>query len=97
MALSAVVHGYARVDDLAAITSAIHLTAAGLHTSMYADWVPSKANIADLPSRGSHYLPKALGAHQVPLRVPTRSELERPAEEWFDDAHETGRGLTWPV
>ena len=97
VALSAVVHGYARVDDLAAITNAIHLTAAGLRTSMYADWVPSKANIADLPSRGSHYLPKALGAQQVPLRVPTRYELERPAEDWFDEAHETGHDLPWPV
>ncbi len=51
--LSALVHGhYASVDmDMADISNAYHLLAAGLRTAAYFDYVPSAANIADLPSR----------------------------------------------
>ena len=51
---------------------------------------------ADPTSRGSHFPPEALGAHQEPLRVPARYKLERPAQNWFDEAHDTGRDLSWP-
>ena len=76
VAQSALVHGYARTDDLADISNGFHLMAAGLLTAAYFDYVPSKANIADLPSRGEFALPRALGADVVPMRVPGRAMLE---------------------
>ena len=44
-------HGYSGKKELAKMINAFHLQAAGLRTSVYFDYVPSKANIADLPSR----------------------------------------------
>ena len=76
VAQSALVHGYARTDDLADISNGFHLMAAGLRTAAYFDYVPSTANIADLPSRGELALPRALGADVVPMRVPGRAMLE---------------------
>ena len=63
---------------------------------MYAEWLPSKANTPTPPHGVATSPPKALGAHQEPLRVPARYKLERPAQNWFDEAHETGRDLSWP-
>ena len=54
------------------------------------------ANIADLPSRGSHDIPKALGSVEISLHVPTRRQLERPAVQWYDDAHRVGGERMWP-
>jgi hypothetical protein len=51
VALSAIVHGYARKPALAKAVNVFWMQAAGLRASIYLDWVPSKANIADLPSR----------------------------------------------
>ena len=51
VALSALVHGYSGKLDLATMVNAFYLQIAGLRSAVYFDWVPSKANIADLPSR----------------------------------------------
>ena len=51
VALSAFVHGYSGKPDLAKMVNAFYLQCAGLRASVYFDYVPSKANIADLPSR----------------------------------------------
>ena len=50
VALSALIHGYARSTDMAYMSNAFHMQLAGLRTSVYLDYVPSKANIADLQS-----------------------------------------------
>ena len=50
-ALSAAVHGYARAADMAAFVNALHYTDALHEVDAWYEWVPSKANIADLPSR----------------------------------------------
>ena len=50
-ALSNLVHGYASRPDCGRIANAFHLTVAGLHAKSWLEWVPSKANVADLPSR----------------------------------------------
>ena len=60
MAQSALVHGYASDVDMADISNGFHLLAAGLRMAAYFDYVPSKANIADLPSRGEFSVPRAL-------------------------------------
>ena len=50
-ALSKAVHGYANEPDMAACANALHLLDAALQCDAWFEWVPSKANIADLPSR----------------------------------------------
>jgi hypothetical protein len=50
-ALSAMIHGYASKLDCARIVNAFHLLAAVLGLYVWFEWVPSKANVSDLPSR----------------------------------------------
>ena len=51
VALSKLVHGYAREPDMAAVTNSLHVCDAFLHVDAWFEWVPSDANISDLPSR----------------------------------------------
>ena len=51
VALSALVHGYSGKPDLATMVNAFYLQLTGLRSAVYFEYVPSKANIADLPSR----------------------------------------------
>lgn len=53
MALSAYVHGYSGKQELAKTVNVFYLQMVALRASVYFDYVPSKANIADLPSRGN--------------------------------------------
>ena len=50
-ALSNLVHGYASRPDCGRLTNAYHLMLADLRCKVWLEWVPSKANVADLPSR----------------------------------------------
>ena len=87
VALSAMVNGYSSSTDMAALANAFHLTAVGLGARTYFDYVPSKANIADLPSRGEYDVPRRLGAVQGrPMVLPTRQQLEGPLHAWLDEA-----------
>ena len=55
VALSALkLHGYVGKEDLAEVVSAFHAYVTGLRAWVYLDYVPSAANIADLPSRGEY-------------------------------------------
>lgn len=91
VALAALVHGYSGKPDLAKAVNVFYLQSAALRTSVYLDWVPSKANIADLPSR------KAFGDLQRELcglgwdpsmvdsmRVPSVGQWHAPLESWFE-------------
>ena len=51
VALSALVHGYSGKVELAKAVNIFYLQMISLRSSVYFDYVPSKANIADLPSR----------------------------------------------
>ena len=51
VALSALVHGYSGKPDLAKAVNVFYLQMLSLRASVFFDFVPSKANIADLPSR----------------------------------------------
>ena len=99
VALSSLIHGYARQADMAEMVNAFHLYMAGLRTATYMDYVPSKANIADDPSRGSHYLPRAMGAEVElgGLRAPTYRMLSRSPQEWLADGAKYGKNLRWPA
>ena len=50
-ALSAAVHGYSGSAELGALCNALHLEFARLACRPWFEWVPSKANPADVPSR----------------------------------------------
>ena len=52
-ALSLFVHGYAHKHECAAIVNQYYLRLASLNACPYFEWVPSEANLADLPSRES--------------------------------------------
>ena len=80
VALSALIHGYASKPDLAAIVNAFHLWGAGLRMRPYFDYVPSKANIADLPSRGHFELLHDFGSRPIELKIPPISDWLSPAE-----------------
>ena len=62
VALSALVHGYARKEDMARLVNAFHLAAQALNVEFYHEWVPSKANVADIPTRPER-------AHEIPSNV----------------------------
>ena len=50
-ALSSTVHGYSSRPAMADIVTLYHLRLFSLQVSVWHEWVPSKANIADIPSR----------------------------------------------
>ena len=102
VALSALVHGYSGKPDLAKMVNAFYLQIAGLRASVYFDYVPSKANIADLPSRGAVHellhelrgVPLAARA-RTDLRVPHVGHWAAPLESWvLRFLHLNG---TWPA
>ena len=90
VALSVLIHGYASKSDLALLSNAFHLQLAGLSTTAYLEYVPSKANIADLPSREGFYELHAEldglsvlddDAHQ--LLIPDVAEWNLPLATWI--------------
>ena len=90
VALSVLIHGYASKSDLALLSNAFHLQLAGLRTTAYLEYVPSKANIADLPSREGFYELHAEldglsvlddDAHQ--LLIPDVAESNQPLATWI--------------
>ena len=62
VALSALVHGYAKKEDMARMVNAFHLAATALDVDFYHEWVPSKANVADIPTRPDRM-------HEIPSHV----------------------------
>ena len=50
-ALSNLIHGYASRPACGRLVNAFHLMLADLRCKVWLEWVPSKANVADLPSR----------------------------------------------
>ena len=88
VALSAMIHGYAKSTDMAYMSNAFHMQLAGLRASVYLDYVPSKANIADLPSRGEFRLLRRLGAAKVRMKTPTFTQWSVSLGEWSDRLEE---------
>lgn len=91
VALSKAVHGYANAPDMAAITNVLHVCDACLGVDSWFEWVPSAANIADIPSRDPltwdgdvSALWARVSARVAPsdsrrMAMPTMAELESPA------------------
>ena len=87
VSLSAMVNGYVGKEDLSTMVSAYHLMSTALQSRPYLDYVPSKANIADLPSRGEYLIPRMLGARIRPdaMKVASHQQLSGPLSRWYDD------------
>ena len=83
-ALSGMIHGYARKLDLARMVNVFHLQLAGLATDAYLEFVPSLANLADLPSRDEYEVLERLGGRRVSLNVPGAADWAAPLEAWLD-------------
>jgi len=93
-ALSRAVHGYANEPDMANITNSLHMCDAMLGVDSWWEWVPSKANVADLPVRDPptwdgeargvvakiYSRIDAQGFGRRELRLPTSAQLGNPAE-----------------
>jgi hypothetical protein len=83
VALSALIHGYVGKIDLARMVNAYHLQLAALRASVYLEYVPSLANIADLPSRNEFELLKSLGGRKCDVRLPPAGDWSAPLGVWF--------------
>ena len=88
-ALSALVHGYSGKPDLAKSVNVFYLQMLALRGSVFFEYVPSKANIADLPSRRlyaqlQHELNglQATDAVPDPLVVPSVGIWALPLSRW---------------
>ena len=71
------VQGYSSKPDMAVITNMLHSVDAALRVDCYYEWVPSAANIADIPSRDPRTrtstcvgIMARLGATRRALRLP---------------------------
>eukprot|EP00900_Chrysochromulina_parva_P009534 jgi/Chrpa1/18582/Chrysochromulina_OHIO_Genome00025611-RA len=82
-ALSALVHGYASKPDLARLVNLFHAQMAALHCWFYGDWVPSKANPADVPTRAerAHEMPPS--ASWIDMVLPALEAVERNVGAWI--------------
>lgn len=87
-AIAALIKGYARAPDSVRIVHAFAAFNLGLDASSWFEWVPSKANIADLPTRDEREaeaveLLRELRSTEVELRLPDVAAWDAPADEWM--------------
>ena len=76
---------------MAAMDNAYHMMSTGLRARVYIDYVPSEANMADLPSRG-YFITQRMGAMRWRMEVATYRQLRRPLHAWRDAA---AAAATW--
>ena len=63
--------------------NAFHLQLAGLEADVYLEFVPSLANIADLPSRNEFELLDRLGGRRVGINLPSAADWMAPLASWI--------------
>ena len=82
-ALASLIHGYSGKPDSARLVNLYHLVQMRLRSLPWLRYVPSELNIADWPSRIKISLDrlKDMGAIEVPMVLPTLSQLTGP---WAD-------------
>ena len=78
-------HARSRINSQAAIRNlnAFHLQMAGLRANAYYEFVPSLANLADLPSRNEFELLEQLGGRRVDVVFPPAADWLGPLRRWF--------------
>jgi hypothetical protein len=67
----AAIKGYSPAPDIARLVGAYHLRIARLGARIWIEYVPSAANIADMPSRGNFELVESIGAKRIPFIFPS--------------------------
>ena len=82
-ALAALIKGYSRAPDSARIVHAFHAFNVGLRATCWLEYVASKANIADLPSRGDFELLDELGSEARECVLPPTAAWDEAASEWM--------------
>ena len=89
-ALSALVHGYAGKPDMARLVNAFHAQTVGLRCMTWKEWVPSKANPADIPTRVERDGEMPESAVWVDMILPPIEMMEGDIAEWIRSvrAHE---------
>ena len=86
-ALSALIHGYASKPDMGRVVNAFHLAQFGVRARVWLEWVPSAANVADLPSRLmlDEMMRSVPGAVYVPTVLPSLHEWLLPLSPFAGD------------
>ena len=82
-ALSAVVHGYSSKPDCARLVSLLHAQLAGLLCEVWWEWVPSKANPADIPTRPERAHEMSPSAVEIPILLPPVEEVTGDFAAWI--------------
>ena len=94
-AVAALVKGYARAPDSVRMVHAFAAFMLGRAMSVWFEYVPSKANIADLPSRFEFTLLRELGAEEREFIFPPFASWDEDASYWLGAA-ETGTPAAEP-
>ena len=76
-------HGYARKPDCARLVNNYHAQAIGLRCMTWGEWVPSKANPADIPTREDRFGEMSKSAKLVVMALPPIEEIEADPAEWI--------------
>jgi hypothetical protein len=83
-AISCLVHGYSGKADSALLVNAFNLFNAGLKARIHYEYVESKANVADLPSRREFaYLLQVLGSEPVHMEIPDAGTWSGPLRRFL--------------
>ena len=89
-ALASLIKGYSSVPDSAQIVHAFHSLNLGLKCKVWFEYVNTKANIADLPSRKEFELLHELGSTNKDIVFPTLAAFDDDAAIWLA----SGRGFS---
>ena len=82
-AIAALIKGYSNAPDSARILHAFAAFSLGLEASSWFEYVPSRANIADQPSRNDFELLRELGSVEAEFIIPPFAAWDAPAEAWM--------------
>ena len=63
--------------------NAFHLQIAALDANVYYEFVPSKCNVADLPSRDDFELLEEQGGRRTAMNFPAASDWTGPLDMWI--------------
>ena len=95
-AMAGLAKGYAREVDSARVVHAFHAWNAGARVSVWFEYVRSKANIADLPSRNEFAVLREMGSELVEMQLPEVGSWDAGAAAWMEGGREVaasrGRG-----
>ena len=88
--LSLLIHGYASKPDMSRIVNVFHIAQFLLRSRVWLEWVPSAANLGDLPSRLEYdaFFRILPGSHWTPTGLPSQQAWASPLLSIFHDLRE---------